>query len=426
MFSRLLALPETQALRLLAPDGRLLFSTRVVRTFSYGLLSVVLVLYLAALGLKEQEIGMLLTATLLGDAAVSLWMTTNADRLGRRRMLVAGGTLVALTGLAFAFSGNLVLLTAAAIFGTLSPGGGEVGPSQPIELAALPQTIPNRYRTNVFAWYNLVGSLATASGALTAGLLAQTLQATGLSALASYRDVLGVYGALGIVLALMFSRLSRGIEVQATTTVAPVRRQYFGLHRSWPIVVRLSGLFMLDSFAGALVIQSFVAYWFLLRFGVTPVGLGAIFFGTNLFAALSALAAARVAARFGLVNTMVFTHLPSNVLLILVPLMPSLPLAVIVLVARSSISQMDVPTRQSYVVAVVDPDERSAATGVTTIARTLAGSFGPLVTGALFSASLLAAPFLIAGTLKVVYDLALLRSFQSIKPPEEQRPATPR
>jgi MFS family permease len=419
MIAQVLALPEAQALAGLSRDGRLLFATRVVRTFSYGLLSVVLVLYLAAIGLRDREIGLLLTATLVGDAVVSLAITSNADRLGRRRMLVLAGTLVALTGLAFALSGNLVLLAIAAIFGTLSPGGGEVGPSQPIELAALPQTVPDRYRTNTFAWYNLVGSLASAIGALSAGLLAQALQAAGAAPVASYRDVLAVYGALGVLLALLFSRLSSVIEVPAATTDGAKKRR-LGLHRSRSIVLKLAGLFMVDSFAGGLVVQSFVAYWLFLRFGVAPAGLGAIFFGTNLLAGLSALAAARVAARIGLVNTMVFTHLPSNVFLILVPLMPSLPLAVGMLLLRNSISQMDVPTRQSYVVAVVDPDERSAASGVTTIARTLASSAGPVVTGALFSAALLSAPFFLSGGLKIAYDLTLWRSFRALRPPEEQ------
>lgn len=415
----LLTLPELQSLRLLSADGRVLFATRMVRTFSYGLLAVVLVLYLAAIGLGDQQIGLLLTATLVGDAAVSLAITTNADRLGRRRMLVVAGTLLALTGLAFAWSGNLLLLTVAAIFGTLSPGGSEVGPSQPIELAALPQTVPDRYRTSTYAMYNLVGSLASALGALFGGLLVQALRDLGATPVGSYRGVLGVYGALGIVLALLFARLSPAIEVApARPESAGARR--FGLHRSRGIVARLAGLFMVDSFAGGLVVQSFIVYWLVLRFGVAPAGLGVIFFGTNLLAAFSALAAARVAAKIGLVNTMVFTHLPSNLFLILVPLMPSVPLAVAMLLARSSISQMDVPTRQSYIVAVVDPDERSAAAGFTSIARTLASSIGPVVTGALFSASLLSVPFVLAGSLKIGYDLALWRSFRSVRPPEEE------
>ncbi|MGH2461528.1 MAG: MFS transporter, partial [Chloroflexota bacterium] len=235
---RIVELPEARALRLLSPDGRLLFVARVVRTFSYGLLSVVLVLYLAAIGLGDQQIGLILTATLVGDAVVSLAITANADRLGRRRMLVLAGGLVAATGLAFALSGNLLLLTIAAVFGTLSPSGGEVGPAQPIALAALPQTVPDRYRTNAFAWYNLVGSLASAVGALAAGLLAQALQVSGVAPLVSYRAVLGIYGGLGIVLALTFTRLSPAIEVATGEATDNAKKRRFGLHRSTSVVLR--------------------------------------------------------------------------------------------------------------------------------------------------------------------------------------------
>jgi len=194
----------------------------------------------------------------------------------------------------------------------------------------------------------------------------------------------------------------------------------FGLHRSRRVVFKLSALFALDAFAGGLVVQSLVAYWFNVRWRVQPALLGSIFFGANIFAGLSALAAARMAARFGLINTMVWTHIPSNILLMLVPLMPSLPLAIAVLLARFSISQMDVPTRQSYTMAVVAPDERSAASGITSIVRTLGSAAAPLVTGALLGASLLGAPFFAAGGLKIVYDLSLYQSFRSLKPPEER------
>jgi len=223
------------------------------------------------------------------------------------------------------------------------------------------------------------------------------------------------------VLAVMFTRLSSAIEVE--NKPGPVTLQsLFGLKRSRWVVTRLSLLFMIDAFAGGLVVQSLVALWFFRRFGVDPAVIGAIYLGANFFAGLSALAAARVAARYGLVNTMVFTHVPSNILLILVPLMPTLPLAIVMLLARFSISQMDVPTRQSYTVAVVDPDERSAANGITNIARTTASALSPGVTGAMFSAGgvWLSAPFLVAGGLKLVYDGLLYRMFQSVKPPEEQ------
>jgi MFS family permease len=422
----LVHLPEIQALRALTPDGRLLFGTRAVRLFAYGLLSVVLALYLAAVGLTGAEIGLLLTLTLLGDAAVSFGLTAVADRAGRRRVLLAGAALMILAGTVFALTGNLALLTVAAILGTISPSGSEVGPSQAIEQAALPQTAPDRHRTQVFAWYNLAGSVATAAGALSGGALAQALQAAGLAPLASYRAVLIAYAALGGLVALLVTRLSPAVEVgparaaPAAVTRGAARPGWIGLHRSRGVVLHLAALFMVDAFGGGLVVQTLIAYWFAIHYGVSPSVLGGIFFGANLLAGLSALAAARVAARIGLVNTMVWTHVPSNVLLMLVPLMPTLPLAIAVLLARFSISQMDVPTRQSYLVAVVDPDERSAATGVTSIARTLASASAPVVTGALLQAGLLGLPFFLAGGLKIIYDLALWWRFRALRPPEEQ------
>ena len=425
----LLAVPEIHVLRILSPDGRLLFVTRVVRLFAYGFLAVVLALYLAALGLSEWQIGVVLSLTLGGDAVVSLYIASIADRIGRRRMLVVSSGLMVLAGGVFALTNNLLLLTVAAIIGTISPSGAEVGPAAAMEQAALPQTVPDTQRTAVFAWYNLVGSLATAVGSLAGGVLATLLQRTGSTPLASYRVIIVGYALLGGVLALLFSWLSPAIEpprrpqsaAVGTPDASPTgRRSMFGLHQSRAIVLRLSGLFMLDAFAGGLVVQSLLAYWFNVRFGADPAVLGAIFFGANLFAGLSALAAARVAAKIGLLNTMVWTHIPSNVLLMLVPLMPTLPLAIAVLLARFSISQMDVPTRQSYITAVVAPDERSAATGVTTTARTTAAAFAPFISGALFGTSWLVAPFLLAGGLKIVYDLLLYRSFRAIKPPEER------
>jgi MFS family permease len=325
----------------------------------------------------------------------------------------------------FSLTSNVFLLTVAAIVGTISPSGGEVGPAAAMEQAALPQTVPDTQRTAVFAWYNLVGSLATAVGSLVGGVLATLLQQAGSTPLGSYHVIIVGYALLGGVLALLFSRLSPTIEPPrrgqpAAADMRSVSQSLFGLHRSRAIVLRLSGLFMLDAFAGGLVVQSLLAYWFNTRFGADPAVLGAIFFGANLFAGLSALAAARVAARIGLLNTMVWTHIPSNILLMLVPLMPTLPLAIAVLLARFSISQMDVPTRQSYIVAVVDPDERSAATGVTTTARTTAAACAPVVSGALLGASWLVAPFLLSGGLKIIYDLLLYRSFRALKPPEER------
>lgn len=423
---RLPRLPEAQVLHTLTPDGRLLFATRIVRLFAYDALSVVLALYLAQVGLSNEQIGMLLTWTLLGDAVISLGIAGVADRIGRKRMLMLSTGLMVVTGLAFALTSNVLLLTLAAILGTISPNGKEVGPFLSIEQAALTQTAPEAHRTGVFAWYNLAGSFAAALGALGGGGLAGALQSAGTNPLDSYRAVVIGYALLGVLLAVLYTRLSPAAEARAAGSAgneqvagAPVK-SFFGLHRSRGVVLKLSSLFMLDAFAGGLVVQSLIAYWFYVRFGVEPALLGGIFFGANVLAGVSALVAARVAARIGLVNTMVWTHIPSNILLILVPLMPNLPLAILVLLARFSISQMDVPTRQSYTMAVVDPDERSAAAGVTSIARTAASALAPSITGVMLGASLLSLPFFLAGGLKIVYDLSLYRSFSALKPPEEK------
>ena len=400
-------------------DVLLLFTTRIIRLFAYGFLSVVLALYLAEIGLDERLIGLLLSVTLAGDAVISLWLTTSADRLGRKRMLIAGSLLMAGAGVAFVITRNPLLLMLAAVVGVISPSGGEIGPFLSIEQAALTQLLPNKQRTGVFAWYNLVGSFATATGALVGGWLSGTLQATGSAPADSYRAVIIGYALAGLVLLLLFVTLSHRVEV--TAPVVAVQRR-LGLHKSRGVVMKLSAFFALDAFGGAFVVQSIMAYWFHIKFGVDARVLGSIFFGANILAGISALLAARIAARFGLINTMVFTHIPSNILLILVPLMPNLTLAIAVLLVRFSISQMDVPTRQSYTMAVVEPDERSAASGVTTIARSVGAAVAPALAGLLLAnPALISLPFFIAGTLKIIYDLLLYRSFQAVKPPEEAK-----
>ncbi len=407
----------------LTPDARRLFGTRVARMFAYGSLSVVLVLYLVRAGVSEEGVGVLLSLTLLGDTAVSLWLTTGADRFGRRRTLLAGAGLMLLAGVVFALTENFLVLLVAATVGVISPSGNEVGPFLPVEQAALSEIVAAGERTHAFAWYNLVGSLATAAGALAGGGAAQALQGRGLDPLISYRAVVVGYAAMGIVLAVLFSRLSSAIEPSTPATGGSARTR-LGLHRSRRVVLRLAALFSLDAFGGGLVVQSIVAYWFHVRFGVAPATLGAIFFGANLLAAASALAAVRIASRIGLLNTMVFTHIPSNVFLLLVPVMPTLPLAIAMLLLRFSISQMDVPTRQSYTMAVVSPDERSAAAGVTGVARTTGAGLAPALTGPLLARpALLGVPFFLAGGLKIVYDLALYAGFRRVRPVEEVEPS---
>jgi len=399
-------------------DITLLFSTRIIRLFCYGFLSVVLALYLSEAGLTEGQIGLLFTLTLLGDALISLWLTTSADRFGRKRTLLLGALLMAGAGVAFILTRNIVLLIAAAIIGVISPSGNEIGPFLSVEQAGLTQLISNQSRTQFFAWYNLAGSFATATGALIGGWLAQVLQDNGWAALEAYRVVLMGYALGGFLLFLLFFNLSPAVEVgkAGQETI----KRVLGLHRSRAVVFKLSSLFALDAFAGGLLVQSMFAYWFHVRFGVEPGVLGSIFFGANILAGISALLAIRIANKFGLINTMVFTHIPSNILLILVPLMPTLPLAIGVLLLRFSISQMDVPTRQSYTMAVVSPDERSAASGITAIARSVGASLSPALTGLLFSVPLLFnVPFFLSGGLKIIYDLLLFREFRAVKPPEE-------
>jgi MFS family permease len=402
-----------------AADLAVLFATRSLRLFAYGFLSVILVLYLVAIGFSEHEIGLLLTLTLGGDAVVSLWITTHADRVGRRRMLLVGAALMVAAGVVFASTSTFVPLLVAATIGVISPSGNEVGPFIAIEQAALSEQVTGPRRATVFGWYTLAGSFATALGSLASGGLVGLLQRHGLAALASYRAVVVGYALIGLVMAFLFARLSPASEPphseQQSARPAFLHAQ-LGLDRSRREVLRLAGLFGLDAFAGGFVVQAFVAYWFHVRFGVAPAGLGAIFFGANLLAGISALLATRLAARIGLLATMVVTHIPSNVLLLLVPLMPTLPLAVAMLLARFSISQMDVPTRQAYTMALVVPGERSAAAGVTGIARTLGAALSPIAAGPLYASPALAGvPFFLAGGLKIVYDLAVWRTFRRVR-----------
>jgi len=412
------------AVKNLPRDGYLLFLTRFLRLFAYGSLSVVLVFYLVALGLSESQTGIVLSLTLAGDVVVSLYLTTRADRLGRRRMLIVGAILMAAAGLAFACTKNLLLLIIAGMIGVISPSGNEVGPFLSIEQAALSHVVSHGTRTEVFAWYTLTGSVATALGALFGGTVTHALQRTAMSAVGTYRVVVVLYAALGVLLAYSFTRLSPSAEIsspQEGSALPGTIGNFFGIGHSHRVVWKLSSLFALDAFAGGFVVQSLAAYWFYLRFGVNPGTLGVIFFWANIFAGISALLASRLASRFGLVNTMVATHLPSNILLILVPLMPNLSLAVLVLLVRFSISQMDVPTRQSYTMAVVRPEERSAAAGITGVARTMGAAISPVFVGFMFARpSWINAPFFIAGSLKIVYDLLLYLQFVAVRPPEER------
>ncbi len=405
-------------------DLRLLFATRLLRMFAYGMLGVVLFIYLGRLGFGGAQIGLLLSCTLLGDVAISLWLTAHADRWGRRRTLIAGAALMALGGAAMAASENFLVLVVATTIGVISPTGGEVGPFQSVEQACLAQEVKDRDRTRVFAWYNLAGYLASAAGALAVGAFVGGGVETGAEPLGRYRAVFWAYGFLGVALGALSAQLSVAVEAPASAPAANATPQFLGLRESRGLVLRLGALFALDSFGGGFVLQSFVAWWLQQRFGASDALLGAAFFGTNLLSGLSGLAAVPLARRIGLVNTMVWTHLPSNLLLMLVPLMPTLPLAIAALLARHLLSQMDVPTRSSYVNAIVPPGERAAANGVTATAKQLGTALGPLLAGRLFGAAAATGlPFFVCGALKSTYDLLLWRAFRKTKPPEEQTAA---
>jgi MFS family permease len=339
-------------------------------------------------------------------------------------MLLVGAGLMIFAGVVFALTSNFILLLIAATLGVISTSAGEIGPFLAIEQATLSHIVSSEKRTKTFAWYNLVGSFATAFGSFAGGAIAQSLQGFGFKPLQSYQAIVITYAALGVVLLVFFNRLSPAAEVvwNAKPETHPSVKKFFGLHRSQKVVFQLSALFVLDSFGGGFVLQSIVAYWFFIHFAVQPAVLGSIFFGSNLLAGFSALAAAALAKRIGLIRTMVFTHIPANIFLILVPLMPNLPLAIFFLLLRACVSSMDVPARQSYTMAVVSPDERSATAGITSVVRQLGSSFSPILGGLLMSNSAwFNSVFFLAGGVKIIYDLSLFYFFRNVKPPEEKR-----
>ncbi|MEX2245505.1 MAG: MFS transporter [Dehalococcoidia bacterium] len=393
-------------------DATLLLSTRALRSFGDGFVSVLLARFLTELGFSGVRVGAVATATLLGTAMATLLVGAIADRFGRRRMLFAGTLLAAGTGLALASSSAFLPILLIAFAGTINPTAGDVSVFLPVEQAILPQTVDAGQRTRLFARYNLAGALAAAAGALFAGVPSLLHRWVGWDVLDVLRAMFVLYAALALVNLSAYRALSPAVESAVPARGAP-------LHRSRGIVLRLSGLFALDAFAGGFVVQSMVALWLFERYGLSLGQAALILSAAGVCTAASFLVAARVAERFGLINTMVFTHLPSNVLLMLVPLMPNVWLAVVVLLARQSLSQMDVPTRQSYTMAVVEPDERAAAASVTGVARSLSSSGSPVLAGLLLGATSFGWPLIIGGALKSVYDLLLLAQFRGVRPAEE-------
>jgi predicted MFS family arabinose efflux permease len=412
--------PARRAPRLLppgsAPEAGPLLAARGLRAFGDGLVSLLLPVHLAGLGFGPVEIGALATATLAGSSVLTLAAGLWAHRFPGRGLLTGAALLMALTGLAFPLAEGFWPLLVVALVGTINPSSGDVSVFLPLEQARLAQAVPDRERTSAFARYALVGSLSAAFGALAAGLPDALAPALGIDPRAAVRGAFFVYALLGLASLALYRRLPADAPA-AGEGEAAARAQPLGPSRG--IVLRLAALFSLDSFAGGLVVQSLLALWLFERFGLSLAAAGTIFFWTGVLSAFSYLLAVRIAARIGLVNTMVFTHLPANICLVLVPFAPGLGTAVALLLVRSLLSQMDVPTRTSYVMAVVTPGERAAAASVTAVPRSLASALGPLLSGHLLALSGFGWPLVLGGGLKIAYDLLLLAMFRHRRPPEE-------
>lgn len=399
--------PET------SQDARVLLTARGLRAFGDGFVSILLPVHLAQLGLSNFQIGAVATATLLGSATLTLLVGFNAHRIGRRALLLRASILMVVTGLGFAFLRDFWPLLLIAFLGTINPSSGDVSVFLPTELALLPQTTSDAQRTALFARFSMTGSLVAAFGALCAGG-PSWLAAQGNLPLYLGIDLMFVlYALLGVVALFLYRGLSPAVEPdkeKPPTALGPSKRTVYSL----------AALFSLDSFGSGLVVQSLLALWLFQRFGFAVTTTGLIFFWTGILSALSALLAVRISRRIGLINTAVFTHLPANACLMLAPFMPTVELSVFLLLVRSLFSQMDVPVRNSYVMAVVTPPERPAAASITAVPKSLASALGPLLAGWLFSLSVFGWPLVLAGGLKGLYDVLLLLRFRALKPPEEQ------
>jgi MFS family permease len=397
-----------------SPQVRRILLAKGARGFGDGFVSVLLPLYLLELGLGPLQVGIIATATLLGSGLLTLVVGLRAHRFPYRTLLLAATALMAATGLGFAFVTAFWPLLVIAIVGTLNPSSGDVSVFLPLEHAVLSRLAGDRERTAVFARYSLVGSLSAAVGSLAAAAPAMITNIAGLSTRTSIQLMFVLYAALGLLAALAYRGLPATAELAGPRIAAPLRE-------SKKRVYTLAALFSLDAFGGGFVVQSMVALWLYQRFGLSLAAAGAIFFWTGILTAISYLVAVRIAGRFGLINTMVFTHLPANVCLALVPFMPDLAWAITLLFIRAALSQMDVPTRSSYVMAIVPVAERPAAASITSVPRSLASAASPFISGWLLTLSSFGWPLLMAGGLKIIYDLLLLTLFGSVKAPEERQ-----
>ena len=387
---------------------------RGLRAFGDGYVSLVLPVYLITLGLSPFQVGVIATGTLLGSAALSLGVGLCAHRFGYRALLLAAAALMAVTGFAFAAVSDFWPLLLVAVVGTLNPSSGDVSVFLPLEQAVLAHVAGDRERTALFARYSLTGALAAAFGALAAAVPDAIISGGYAAAKTTLQAMFVLYGVIGVGAGFVYRKLPVRLAAAEHAPVAP-------LGPSKRIVFTLATLFSIDSFGGGFIVQSMLALWLFQRFELSTTLAATIFFWTGVLSAFSYLVAVRIARRIGLVNTMVFTHLPANLMLVAIPFVPDLAWVIVLLFARSALSQMDVPTRGSYVMAVVSPPERPAAASITAVPRSLASALSPLFAGYLLGVSTFGWPLLIAGVVKTAYDLSLLVMFRAVRSPEEVR-----
>jgi len=400
-------------------DGKLLLCARIVRTFAYGFLSVILAIYLKLIGFDDILIGIILSVTLINSIIFTLFASFYADRIGRRKTLLLYTAMMSISGVIFFVTENPLALIIAALLGTLNITGSETSAFLSIEQSILPQTIKdNRKRNTLFGFYNMVGTFAMGAGILIANLPIIIQNELEFDQIYAIKLLFLFYSLLGVLVIGIYLKLSSDIEIKKEKTLKPISKILNP--KSKKIVTRLSGLFAIDSFAGGFAIQSIVSFWFFTKFDIDLSLISYIFSIGSLLTAFSYLIAAKIADKIGLINTMVFTHIPSNILLILLAFAPTLEIAIVFYMIRMALSQMDVPTRQSYIVAVVEEDERTASAGITNLSRNIAQAISPSITGYIIGVLSLSAPFIIGGLLKIIYDITLYINFRKIKPSDEE------
>lgn len=400
-------------------DGKLLLCARIVRTFAYGFLSVILAIYLKLIGFDDILIGIILSVTLINSIIFTLFASFYADRIGRRKTLLLYTAMMSISGVIFFVTENPLALIIAALLGTLNITGSETSAFLSIEQSILPQTIKdNRKRNTLFGFYNMVGTFAMGAGILIANLPIIIQNELEFDQIYAIKLLFLFYSLLGVLVTGIYLKLSSDIEIKKEKTLKPISKILNP--KSKKIVTKLSGLFAIDSFAGGFAIQSIVSFWFFTKFDIDLSLISYIFSIGSLLTAFSYLIAAKIADKIGLINTMVFTHIPSNILLILLAFAPTLEIAIVFYMIRMALSQMDVPTRQSYIVAVVEEDERTASAGITNLSRNIAQAISPSITGYIIGVLSLSAPFIIGGLLKIIYDITLYINFRKIKPSDEE------